>query len=143
MNFHAGRSPSTHVMPLLHKPPRVQCCTFATARPSAAGPGSWPLILRAGFELRVAVKLLCDSVVLSAPAWLIRTCLMTRLLAISRQVKTPSSYISVLLTCSFVHLSHLLSICSSWKETLANVDISAGLEHIMGSFCGLNAEPTT
>lgn len=68
---------------------------------------------------------------------------MTRLLAIGRQVKTLSSYISVLLTCSFVHLSHLLIICSSWEETLANVDVSAGMEHIMGSFCGLNAEPTT
>lgn len=93
--------------------------------------------------MRVAVKLLCDSGVLSAPAWLIRTCLMTRLLAIGRQVKTLSSYFSVLLTCSFVHLSHLLIICSSWEETLANVDGIAGMEHIMGSFFGLNAEPTT
>lgn len=92
--------------------------------------------------MRVDVKLLCDSDVLSAPAWLIRACLMTRLLGIGRQVKTLSSYISVLLTCSFVRLSRLLIICSSWEETLANVDVSAGMEHIMGSFCGLNAEPT-
>lgn len=68
---------------------------------------------------------------------------MTRLLAIGRQVKTLSSYFSVLLTCSFVHLSYLLIIGSSWEETLDNVDVGAGMEHIMGSCCGLNVEPTT
>lgn len=68
---------------------------------------------------------------------------MTRLLAIGRQVKTLSSYFSVLLTCSFVHLSYLLIIGSSWEEMLDNVDVSAGMEHIMGLFCGLNVEPTT
>lgn len=29
------------------------------------------------------------------------------------------------------------------KETLPNVDVAAGMEHIVGSFCGLTAEPTT
>lgn len=43
--------------PLLHKPlrnamsARVRGCTFAAARLSA-GPGSWPLILRADFGLQ-------------------------------------------------------------------------------------------
>lgn len=50
-NFHTGRSASMRSTPLLHKPPHVQRCTCVWWH-TAAGLGSWPLILRADFGLQ-------------------------------------------------------------------------------------------